>query len=163
MRTFLATLAVAALAAACANPFHAYDLQPGATRQEALERLGRPTRIVPIPGGERLQYSLQPHGHYAWMVDLDASGRVVSSRQVLNAADFNRIAVGQWTRQDIEREFGPPMMITGVGNWDGPVMTWRWRDIARADMFMHAFLDRNGVVQRWSQAMEYVNAPNDRE
>ena len=115
-----------------------------------------------MPGGERLQYSLQPLGQYAWMVDLDPAGRVVRARQVLNAAEFQRIVPDQWTRADVEREFGPPARVDGVASWSGPVLTYRWRDADRSDMFYWVYLDDRGVVRRAHQGMEFVNAPNER-
>jgi hypothetical protein len=163
MRRLFLTLSLVALLAACAtNPFNAWNVQPGESRQDVIGRLGQPTRVVPIPGGERLQYSLQPLGRYAWMVDLDGTGRVVRSRQVLHAAEFNRIVPGQWTRDDIEREFGPPARVDGVSSWNGPIMTYRWRDVDRSDMFYWVYLDPRGVVQRAHQGMEFINAPPDR-
>jgi hypothetical protein len=102
MKKLLLAASLAALLGACAgNPFNAYGVQPGTARDAVIARLGQPTRVVPMPAGERLQYSLQPFGQSAWMVDLDASGRVVRSRQVLTAADFDRIEVGKWTRADV--------------------------------------------------------------
>ena len=50
------------------------------------------------------------------------------SRQVLAENEFNRIVPGQWTRADVEREFGPPARIEHVASWTGPIMTYRWRD-----------------------------------
>jgi ABC-type transport system substrate-binding protein len=157
-----AALGALLLAACAANPFASPDVAPGTPRQEVIARLGPPTRVVPIAGGERLQYSLQPFGHYAWMVDLDASGRAVRSRQVLNEAEFNRIVPGQWTRADIEREFGPPGQVDAVSSWNGLVMTYRWRHADRSPMFYYVYLDRAGVVQRAHPGMEFVNAPNER-
>lgn len=163
MRGLLLSLSLAALLAACAgSPFGASALQPGASRQQVIERMGPPTRIVPLQGGERLQYSLQPFGRETWMVDLDASGRVVSSRQVLNTPSFNRIEPGRWTRDDVLREFGPPARIDSVASWNGPVMTYYWRDVDRSDMFYWVYLDPQGVVQRAHPGMEFVNAPNER-
>ena len=162
MRQMLATIAAAMLLAGCAaNPFNADRVPVGATRQEVLERLGQPTRTVAIPGGERLQYSLQPFGQFAWMVDLDAAGRVTRAHQVLNTLDFNRIVPGQWTRDDVEREFGPPAMIERVGSWDGPILTYRWRDRDRSDMFYWIYVDGSNVVQRAHPGMEFINAPAD--
>jgi hypothetical protein len=118
--------------------------------------MGQPTRVVPLAdGGQRLQYSLEPAGQYAWMVDLDAAGRVTSARQVLNERDFNRIVPGQWTRADVEREFGPPARIDGVASWNGPVMTYRWRDAQGANMFYWVYLDPQGVVRRAHPGMEF--------
>jgi hypothetical protein len=117
---------------------------------------------LPLPnGGQRLQYTLQPAGQYAFMVDLDASGRVTQVRQVLTQAEFNRIEVDRWTRADVEREFGPPGRIDGVANWPGPIYTYRWRE--QGDMFYFVYFDPQGIVRRAHPGMEHVNAPNDRK
>jgi len=132
----------------------------GTSRADVIARLGQPTRSVAQPSGERLQYSQQPMGQYATMVDLDGAGRVVSARQVLAPAEFARIVDGQWTRADVEREFGPPARVDGVASWHGDVLTYRWND--GSDMFFWVYLDARQVVQRTQYGMEFVNAP-DRE
>ncbi|MDB5947795.1 MAG: hypothetical protein JWQ33_2821 [Ramlibacter sp.] len=159
MKKLLLAGCLAVLVAACAgNPFNWSSVEPGTPRDAVIARLGQPTRVVRLPAGERLQYSLQPFGQYAWMVDLDAAGRVVRSRQVLTGLEFNRIEVGKWTRDDVEREFGPPAKIDGVASWNGPIMTYRWND--GSDMFYFVYLDGRGVVQRAHPGMEFVNAPD---
>lgn len=151
-----AALGAALLLAACASPFATGGIAPGAPREEVLARLGTPTRVVPLANGaQRLQYSLQPAGQYAWMVDLDASGHVTSARQVLTEGDFNRIVPGQWTGADVEREFGPPARVDRVASWNGPVLTYRWKDIQGADMFYWVYLDPQGVVRRAHPGMEF--------
>src|SRR4029079_1138636 len=118
-------------------------------------RMGAPARVVPLPdGGQRLQYTLQPAGQYAWMVDVGADGRVVAAGQVLNEGEFQRIVPGQWTGADVEREFGPPARVDRVASWDGPVLTYRWRDIQNADMFYWVYLDPQGIVRRAHPGME---------
>ena len=162
-RALASLLAAAALLAGCATPFGAWDIAPGTPREQVIARAGQPVRVLALAGGgQRLQYTLQPLGHYAWMVDLDAAGKVVSARQVLTAENFYRIEPGKWTRADVEREFGPPAWIDGVASWNGPVMTYRWREI-NEPMFFWIYLDARGVVQRAHPGMEFVNAPNDRD
>lgn len=161
MRKLLVTIGMAATLVACATPFSGYDVAPGTPRDAVLARMGRPTGVVPITGGERLQYSLQPFGQYAWMVDLDPSGKVVRARQVLNETDFNAIQPG-WTRVDVEREFGPPALMEGVASWNGPIMTYRWKDRVGTDMFYFVYLDAQGIVRRAHPGIEFRNAP-DRE
>ena len=95
------------------------------------------------------------------MVDTDASGRVIGSYQALFEANFNRIEVGKWTRADVEREFGPPALVDRVASWNGPIMTYRWRDLGRNPMFYWVYLDPQGVVGRAHPGMEMVNSPND--
>jgi hypothetical protein len=163
MKRLFAAAWLALLLAACAgNPFGAERVAPGTPRDAVVASLGQPTRVVRLAAGERLQYTTQPFGRWAWMVDLDAAGRVLRSRQVLTEAEFNRIEPGRWTREDVEREFGPPAQIDGVASWSGPVMTYRWQHADRSDMFYHVYLDGRGVVQRAHPAMEFVNAPNER-
>ena len=162
--TKLPVFFLAALLAGCAaSPFAGANMAPGTPRQQVVERMGPPSRVVRMANGaERLQYSTQPVGRYAWMVDLDSSGRVVASRQVLTADNFNRIQAGTWTRDDVEREFGPPAFVDAVASWNGPIMTYRWRDNQNSDMFYWVYLDGQNVVRRAHPGMEFVNAPNER-
>ena len=163
MRKLLLSLVAGLLVGCAGNPFAGYDIPPGTPRDAVLARMGGPSRVVRLPNGnERLQYTLQPVGQQAWMVDIDSSGKVVQARQVLTEANFHRIEPGKWTRQDVEREFGRPAWIDGVASWNGPVMTYRWRDIANSDMFYYVYLDGQGVVRRAHPGMEYVNTPNER-
>jgi hypothetical protein len=153
-------LAAAAALAACAS---GTNLQPGASREAVIASMGRPTAVVPLPnGGQRLQYSQQPAGQYAWMADLDPSGRLVSLRQVLNETDFSRIVVGQWTRADVEREFGPPARVEGLRGWDGPILTYRWNMGPDMDRFYWVYLDPQGVVRRAHPGIEVLRASPDR-
>ena len=128
-------------------------VKPGMTQSEVIAGYGKPSAIVPISAGTRLQYSRQPFGQSVVMVDLDASGRVVSAKEVMTSAAFAKIEVGKYTRADIEREFGPPAIVDGVASWRGDIMTYRWRD-AITDMFFFVYLDAANVVQRTGQGME---------
>ena len=163
MRAAFALAAATLVLAACAHPSNSLDIAPGTPRDQVIARAGQPVRVVPLPdGGQRLQYTLQPFGRYAFMVDVDAAGRVVRSRQVLTAQEFARIEPGQWTRAAVEREFGPPAQVDGVANWNGPIMMYRWKELGGSDMFYYVYLDPQGVVQRAHPAMEFINAPNER-
>ena len=137
------------------------QVKPGTTRADVLARYGQPSREVPIANGSRLQYSYQPSGQQAVMVDLDAAGRVVSSRQVLQSAEFARIGIKQWSRADVEREFGRRATIDRVANWPGDIMTYHWQDVSQ-DMFFYVYLDSANIVQRTGQGMDFrKDPPND--
>jgi hypothetical protein len=144
---------------ACAAP---YGFAPGTSRDAVLQQAGAPTRVVRTPQGERLQYSYQPLGYQAWMVDVDSAGRVIDSYQALTEQNFNRIQPG-WTGQDVEREFGPPAQVDRVGSWRGPVWTYRWRDAANSRMFYWVYFDEGGVVGRAHPGMDMIGGPNDRK
>ena len=163
MRLAVLLSGAALLLAACANPWNSVNVAPGATRDDVIARAGQPVGVLPLPGGgQRMQYTLQPLGRYAFAVDLDASGHVVSSRQVLTEANFQRIQPGVWTVADVQREFGPPAQIDAVASFNGPVWTYRWRDLGNNDMFYWIYLDPQGVVQRAHPGIEFINAPSDR-
>jgi hypothetical protein len=108
--------------------------------------------VVALSQGTRLQYSGQPGGQYAFMVDLDTSGRVLNVRQVLTENDFARIEPGKWTRDDVLREFGRPASVEHVALWKGDILTYRWFGIQ--DMFYWVFLDGNQVVQKAHAGVE---------
>ena len=134
---------------------------PGTPRADVIARYGQPSREVKLlngSGGSRLQYSFQPAGQQAVMVDLDAAGKVISSRQVLQSAEFARIGVNQWSRADVEREFGLSASIDRVANWPGDIMTYHWKD-ASQDMFFYVYLDSANIVQRTGQGMDFRKDP----
>ncbi|GAB3768086.1 lipoprotein [Ramlibacter monticola] len=160
MRAYV--LAAAAVLGGCAHPWNTMNIPPGTPHDEVIARAGPPIRELPLPGGgQRMQYTLQPLGRYAFMVDLDPSGRVVQTRQVLTPSEFNRIQPG-WTRDDVLREFGPPAELTRVTSFYGDVMTYRWAE-GNNPMFYFVYVDPNGIVQRSHQGMEFINSPADRK
>lgn len=153
MKTLPTGLSLAAsvlLVAGCALT----SVQPGMSREEVMARYGTPSRILPLGAGTRLQYSRQPAGQSVVIVDLDAAGKVVAARQVLTPGEFSRIKPGQWTREDVEREFGRPASVDRVASWPGDILTYRWRESNLQDMFFWVYLDASGVVQRTGQGME---------
>lgn len=144
--------AVVALAlGACAST----SVQPGMSRGEVVTRMGEPSSVLPLEAGTRLQYSRQPAGQQVFNVDLDASGRVVQFRQMLVAEEFQRIGLGQWTRADVERSFGPPAFVEHAAHWPGDILTYRWSN--GQDMFYWIYLDANNVVRRAEPGVQYYH------
>ena len=136
----------------------AQNVAPGTSRADVLATYGKPTREVPLASGSRLQYSRLPSGQTAVMVDLDAAGRVVSSRQVLQSGEFARIGLGQWSRSDVEREFGPPFEVDRVASWSGDIMTYTFRE-GGIDLYFYVYLDAAQIAQRTGQAMDTRREP----
>ena len=143
-----AVLAGSFLLVACAAP-----IQNGATREAVVARYGAPSAVVALPAGTRLQYSTQPFGRSALMVDLDALGRVVAAREVMNTQEFFKIGLGSWTRADVERELGRPGSVDRVASWPGDILNYRWLDIDTPMLFW-IYLDGNNVVQRTAQGFD---------
>ncbi|HEX7890354.1 MAG TPA: hypothetical protein VF522_13415 [Ramlibacter sp.] len=163
MRPWFLLAVSALLLGGCAHPWNTVNVAPGTPREQVIAQAGPPVAIVALPGGgQRLQYSLQPLGQYAFMVDVDPAGRVVGSRQVLTELEFQRIEPDRWTLQDVLREFGPPARVDGVSSFHGQVLTYRWRDRANADMFYWVYVDPQGVVRRAHPGMEQRNDSDPR-
>ena len=158
LNIFKFCIAVAVLAIALLGGCSVVQVKPGTPRAEVLAMYGQPSREVSIANGSRLQYSYQPAGQQAVMVDLDAAGRVVSSRQVLQSSEFARIGINQWSRADVEREFGRSATIDRVANWPGDIMTYHWQD-ASQDMYFYVYLDSANIVQRTGQGMDFRKDP----
>ncbi len=147
--------AVALLMSLVLSGCAATSVQPGMSRDEVVTRLGQPGRVLPLQDGTRLQYSYQPAGQQVFNVDLDASGRVVQFRQMLVAQEFQRIEVGQWTRADVERAFGPPASVEHAAHWQGDILSYRWSN--GQDMFYWIYLDNNNVVRRAEPGVQYYH------
>jgi len=149
VKTALGLVAVVLLMAGCALT----PVLPGMSREQVVASYGTPTRVVPLSLGTRLQYSRQPAGQSVVMVDLDADGKVASVREVMKLQEFLKIEPGTWTREDVEREFGPPARVDGVASWRGDIMNYRWRDSLQ-DMYFWVYLDASNRVQRTGQGIE---------
>jgi hypothetical protein len=156
LKNFVSLAAVAVVVAGCALS----PVLPGMSREQVLASYGTPTRVVPLAAGTRLQYSRQPAGQSAVMVDLDAAGKVVDVREALKLQEFLRIEPGKWTRDDVEREFGPPARIDAVASWSGDIMNYRWRDNLQ-DMYYWVYLDAGNRVQRTGQGVEFPVTKDD--
>ena len=71
------------------------------------------------------------------------------------AAPFGISAVQPGMRaDDVVARMGAPARVDRVASWDGPVLTYRWRDIQNADMFYWVYLDPQGIVRRAHPGME---------
>lgn len=149
IKTVSAWIAVMLLMAGCALT----PVSPGMSRAQVLAHYGKPSRVLALPAGTRLQYSGQPAGQSVLVVDLDAADQVLAVRQMMTLAELSKIEPGTWTRDRVESEFGHPATIDRVGAWSGDIMTYRWRDSTQ-DMYFWVYLDGSNVVQRTGQGME---------
>jgi hypothetical protein len=150
LKTVLLTCAALWLGGCSVFPIS--SVKPGMPREAVTAAMGAPDAVFPLAQGTRLQYSGQPAGQYAFMVDLDTAGRVANVRQVLTEKDFERIVPGNWTEADVLREFGRPAMIERVASWNGDILTYRWYGIQ--DMFYWVYLDGSRMVQKAHAGVE---------
>jgi len=121
--------------------------QPGQTEADAVQRFGRPTGRYEMPGGgTRLEFARGPYGRETWMVDLDTSGHVTASEQVLTEGKlqaFQARAPGM-SRDELLRTLGRPGERKG-GGWQGGEV-WSWRYPTNDCLWFQVSIDDDGIV-----------------
>ena len=92
---FVLSIAAITLLVGCVNYS---SVKPGMTVTEAIQKLGKPsTTCKRNDGTERLIWTMQPYGQYAWGTNTSKQGTVVGLQQLLTDAHFQVLASGRWT------------------------------------------------------------------
>jgi hypothetical protein len=116
---------LAAALAACGSLRPAASLPPGTAIDEARHALGGVSGEYALAGGgTRLEFRQGSFGRETYMLDFDASGRLVTSRQVLTPQTFATILPGM-TQDDVLFRIGRPAFIVPVG-WQ-KLQVWSYR------------------------------------
>ena len=119
-------LLAAVMLAGCASVSPG-DLKPGASADEISAQMGTPVATYALPnGGKRLEY--RGRGPRTYMVDVDASGRLVSWVQVLNEDNFRNIVPGM-TREQVLMTLGQPHSTQPAGRMGGQFWFWHFQNI----------------------------------
>jgi hypothetical protein len=120
------TLCVAGTACSTYKP---QDLRAGQSEADVTQLLGKPTGRYSGPSGQtRLEFASGPYGRTTWMVDLDAAGKSIAWKQVLNEASFSSVQSSfqgkdqAWLRYTL----GRPGDVRGGGWQGGQVWSWRY-------------------------------------
>ena len=158
----LSSVAAALLLAACT----AAPPSPGSARDEVLRDWGRPSaRHALSAGAERLEYASGPYGRTTWMIDIDAAGRVVQARQVLNEAEFMQVqvrAASGLDGQELLRWIGRPGERRH-GGWAGGEV-WSWRYPTNDCLWFQVSVSDRGQVTSGAFAIDPAcDAPSDRD
>lgn len=115
-----------ALLTACASVAPP-DALLGASAAQVEAQMGPPESRRPIDGGMRLEYPGGPYGKQTWFVDLDASGKVVRTQQVLTEASFTQIVPGMG-EQEVRQRLGRPGEVQALGRDRGVVWSYRYEN-----------------------------------
>ena len=145
LRLFRIALAGAlALVAGCAQ---LTDVPPGARIGDVYAQFGQPQVQCPLPGGgERVVWTQQPMGQYAWGANVSADGRVDQVSPVLTSENFAKLNTGRWTPDRLTCEFGPPAFIDQVGMPSVREYVWnyRFREAGVWNSLMYVYMGRDG-------------------
>jgi hypothetical protein len=111
---------------ACGSLRPASSLPPGTPIAEARRALGGPSGEYPLPGGgTRLEFRQGTFGHETHMLDFDAGGRLVATRQVLTPQSFATIQPGM-TQGDVLARIGRPSFMFAIGWQQSQVWNYRF-------------------------------------
>jgi outer membrane protein assembly factor BamE (lipoprotein component of BamABCDE complex) len=118
-------LVAAVLMAGCATTGPG-DLKPGASADEIRAQMGTPVASYALPnGGKRLEF--RGSGARTYMLDVDASGKLVNWVQVLNETNFRNITAGM-TREQVLMTLGQPSNIAPGGRQGGEVWSYHFQN-----------------------------------
>lgn len=118
---FLIPLLLAiALLAGCAMPS---AIKPGASADELLQKLGKPSETRSGPaGGEYWYYVYGPEGVHTWRFDLDRGRTVRTATQLLTEEQLQRVVPGT-TEAGVLTLLGKPREIVKYRE----ETAWEWR------------------------------------
>jgi len=145
----LMAIAAAALLSACAWA----PPQPG-SRVEALHAAwGSPTARYALPEGvQQLEYATGPYGRQTWMVQVDATGRVLQARQVLTEAELMATqAAAPLPADALLRRLGTPGERRGAR---GGGETWSWRYDTNDCLYFQFSVDAKGMARSGAFAID---------
>jgi hypothetical protein len=159
--TALACCAAALALAGCAQPEQRVDA--GMDQQAIIAKLGPPKETYDLPnGGKRLMWPTQPMGATTTAVDLDASGKAVSVRQVLQDSEFYRAEVNKWTRNDVMVAFGRPFETAYFKRMDREVWSYRYTESNINHMIFNFYFDAQGVLRQTQKQPDPKFDPSQR-
>lgn len=124
---WLALSALALWSSGCAY-FAPGTIALGTTLDEVRHSARRPTsEYLLADGGRRLEFGTGSLGRQTWMLDFDASERLVGSHQVLTEANLATIGPGM-PRDELLLRFGHPAHIDLIGRQHLKVWNYRYAD-----------------------------------
>lgn len=160
-RRALAMCAGALALAGCAQPweqFHAGD-----DASSVVARFGPPQEVYNLPdGGKRLMWPTQPFGETTTAADIDATGKVVDLRQVLQPNEFYRAQIGKWTRTDVLVNFGRPEETSYFPLMKKQVWTYRYLENNVWYMLYSFYFDDDGILRMTQKTPDPLHDPDRR-
>ena len=140
-QTFLAALLILALSG-CAQ---LQSVKPNTPVADVIKQFGKPTTVCRNQDGtERLVWSQQPFGHYAWGTNTTKDNTIGQITQVLTDAHFELLSTGTWSDERVRCEFGPPANIEGIAKGNEKVWGYRYMQFSAWYAMMYVYMGPNG-------------------
>ncbi|TDN70933.1 hypothetical protein [Paraburkholderia sp. BL10I2N1] len=147
--------------AGCAQPWQRF--QPGEDQSTIISHLGAPRETYDLPnGGKRLMWPTQPMGETTTAADIDASGKIVNVRQVLQPNEFYRAEIGKWTREDVLVNFGRPVETSYFPLMKREVWTYRYQEDNVWYLMYSFYFDNQGILRLTQKTPDPLHDPDRR-
>lgn len=148
--------------AGCANMA---DVPPGTSIGDVYQNFGQPNTVCArADGGQRMVWSQQPMGQYAWGTNVSPQGQIDQIYPVLTNENFAKLSTGRWTPDDLLCEFGRPAFIDEVGTPSVRQVVWnyRYRESSAWNSLMYVYMGPNGdAVTRFHPGPDPMYEPRD--
>jgi hypothetical protein len=154
----VATAAAVLVTAGCAQPWQQFA--PGEAESTLVARLGPPREVYDLPnGGKRLMWPTQPMGEVTTAADIDASGKVLTVRQVLSANEFYKAQIGTWTKKDVLINFGRPVETSYFPLMKREVWSYRYQEDNVWYLLYNFYFDQQGVLRLTQKTPDPLHEP----
>jgi len=129
MRALLPILPIAALLLAACASFDGYNLTPGQSNVEEVEKvMGAPADKRAGPGGETwYYYPRQPYGRKTFVARIAPEGRLIALEQRLNDENVAKIIPNTTRAEQVRDLFGPPYQVQHFEKMERDVWSWHMR------------------------------------
>lgn len=146
-----AAVAIAPLVlGACANMA---DVPAGTPLAQVQAQFGAPNfSCTDRNGQQRVIWTTQPNGQYAWGANVDSAGNTDQVISLLTNQNFGKLDTGTWNQEQVRCEFGPPAEIGVVGlpSSRHDVWSYRYKESGAWNSLMHVYFDLyTGEVTRY--------------
>ncbi len=147
--------------AACVQPWQAF--QPGADQTALIARFGPPKEVYDLPNGDKhLLWPTRPLGETTVGAEISPDGKLVSLQQLLTEQNFARVIVGQWTKHDIQVNFGLPEETAYFPLMKREVWSYRYMETNVWYKLYHFYFDDQGIVRQTQKTDDPLHDPDHR-
>ena len=137
----LSLLACAALVSGCAT---ISSVAPNTPVAEVIKVHGKPDSACKnADGTERLIWTGQPYGQFAWGTNTTKDGKIGKIEQILTDKQFEALTIG-WTAEQLACQFGPPSNMYGIAKGHEIVWAYRYKQYDVWPAMMYVYMGPKG-------------------
>ena len=137
----LSLVAFAALVSGCAT---ISSVAPNTPVAEGIKVHGKPDSACKnADGTERLIWTGQPYGQFAWGANTTKDGKIGKIEQILTDKQFEALTIG-WTAEQLGCQFGPPSNMYGIAKGHEIVWAYRYKQYDVWPAMMYVYMGPKG-------------------